>query len=110
MAIENLNIDEITGARRKAVEESIETISVEKLKALGEELFPFHDHPWREKFFGFITENADVTFYHATTNDHFHIVYCNARGRGIWYLPGSGMGPMQQNGLNILKQIVESRG
>jgi hypothetical protein len=107
MATENLNMDEITDARRKAIAESIETISVEKLKALGDELFPNFDHPWREKFLGFVSENADATFHHATTQDRVHIIYCNAREKGIWFLPGSGVGPLQPKGLNILKQIVE---
>jgi len=54
-------MEEITKARRKAIAESIRTISVEELKALGERLFPLVENPWREKFFGFITENSGAT-------------------------------------------------
>lgn len=68
---------------------------MEELKALGEGLFPNFDHPWREKFFGFIEENASTTFHHATTHDRIHIVYCLAQDKGMWFLPGSGMGPLQ---------------
>jgi hypothetical protein len=100
---------EITKARRKAIAESIRTISAEELKALGEKLFPGVDHPWREKFFAFINENPGATFYHATTHDSVQIIYCHAKDKGMWFLPGSGMGPMQPNGLGILKQIVEGR-
>ena len=50
-------MEEITKARRKAIAESIRTISAEELKALGEKLFPGVDHSWREKFFAFINEN-----------------------------------------------------
>jgi hypothetical protein len=107
MPSENLNMDELTEERRKALAETIRTISVEELKALGEGLFPYHDHPWREKFFGFITENASATFHHATTNDRIHIIYCHAKDKGMWFLPGSGMGPLQANGLKIMKEIVE---
>ena len=74
---------------------------------LGEGLFPFIDHPWREKFFNFLTENSDAPFHHATTHDGVHIIYCHAKERGIWFLPGSGMGPLQPKGLKILKEIVE---
>jgi hypothetical protein len=100
-------MDEITEARRKAIAESIKTISVEELKGLGEGLFPNFDHPWREKFFTFITENAGATFHHATTNDRIHIIYCQGQDKGMWFQPGSGMGPLQEKGRKILKAIVE---
>ena len=109
MKPENLNMEEITEARRKAIAASIRPIDLAELKALGERLFPFVDHPWREKFFGFITENAGATFHHATTDDGVQIVYCSAKEKGIWFKPGVGNGPMQPKGLAILKQIVEGR-
>jgi hypothetical protein len=36
-------------------------------------------------------------------------MYCHAQNKGMWFVPGSGMGPMQPKGLGILKQIVEAR-
>ena len=107
MQSENLNMNEITEARRKAIAKSIRTISVEELKTLGESLFPYHDHPWREAFFTFISKNAGATFHHATTDDNIHIIYCRAQDKGIWFLPGSGLGPLQAKGLKILKKIAE---
>jgi hypothetical protein len=101
------NMDEITEARRKAIAENIHTITVEELKALGEGLFPYIDHPWRQTFFTFLAENAGATFHHATTHDRVHILYCHAQDRGMWFLPGSGMGPLQERGRKILKAIVE---
>ena len=109
MPFETINMEEITAARRKAIAGSIRTISIEELKALGERLFPDMDHPWREKFFGFITENPSATFHHATTHDSVQIIYCHSRDKGMWFMPGTGMGPMQSKGLGILKQIVEGR-
>jgi hypothetical protein len=102
-------MEEITEARREAIAKSIRIINVEELKALGEKLFPLVDHPWREKFFGFIAENAGATFYHATTPDGVQIIYWHDKSKGMWFLPGSGMGPMQPKGLETLKQIVEAR-
>jgi hypothetical protein len=99
-------MDEITEARRKAIAESIQPISVEELKTLGEGLFPNLENPWREKFFTFVTENAGATFHHATTHDRVHILYCQDKDRGLWFVPGSGMGPLQPKGLAILKAIV----
>lgn len=100
-------MDDITEARRKAIAETIHEIGVSELKSLGEGLFPSHDHPWRETFFNFLNANAGATFHHATTNDRIHIIYCHAKNQGMWFLPGSGMGPLQPKGLGILKEIVE---
>jgi hypothetical protein len=102
-------MEEITEARRKAIAGSIRTISVEELKALGEQLFPLMDNPWREKYFAFLDENRGATFHHATTHDGVQIIYCRDKDKGMWFMPGTGMGPMQPNGLGILKQIVEGR-
>jgi len=105
---DEMNIDEITEARRTAIAKSIHPIGVEELKALGEGLFPYVDHQWRDKFFSFISENAGATFHHATTHDRFHVIYCQDKEKGMWFLPGSGMGPMQAKGLGIMKEIVQA--
>lgn len=109
MSSENLTIEEIHEARRKSIEETIHTVSVEELRSLGEGLFPYLDHPWREKYFTFLTENAAATFHHAITEDRFHIIYCHAQGKGMWFIPGSGMGPLQEKGLKALSEIVEGK-
>lgn len=109
MLSENLNMDELNQERRKAIAASIRTISVEELKTLGERLFPFVGDPWRDKFFDFVTENSSATFHHAMTHDGVQVIYCHAKGKGMWFMPGTGMGPMQPKGLAALKQIVEGK-
>jgi hypothetical protein len=101
-----MNLDDLNEARRKSIAETIHTISPEQLRALGEQLFPSTDHPWREKLFTFLAENPDATFHHAVTDDRYHIVYCADREKGLWFLPGSGVGPLQEKGLKALKEIV----
>ena len=108
MPSDNLSMDDITQARREAIVQSIHALEIDELKKLGEALFPSVDHPWRERFFTFVTENENCTFYHATTNDRIHIIYCHPKDNGMWFLPGSGMGPLQTKGLHILKEIVEA--
>jgi hypothetical protein len=43
MSFEEFN--NLTAARRKAIEETIHPIGIEELKELGEGLFPFVDNP-----------------------------------------------------------------
>lgn len=107
MKPENLNMDEITEARRKSMAASLRTIGLDELKTLGDKLFPFAGDPWREKFFAFLDENRGATFHHATADDGVQVVYCHAKEKGIWFLPKSGFGPMQQQGLARFKKIVE---
>lgn len=103
---DNLNMDELNEARRQSVAETIHPISLEELKSLADALFPQVDHPWREKLLGFLAANAGATFHHATTHDRIHIIYCGAKNKGIWFTPGSGVGPLQEKGLKALEQIV----
>jgi hypothetical protein len=109
MSQDELDIERTMKERRKGVEQTIQPIGVERLEALGEELFPFHDHPWREPYFKFLEENAGCTFYHAALPERVEIIYCRAKERGVWFRPNMGMGPLQASGLAILKDIVDSR-
>ena len=45
MEPENVDIESITDARRKAIEQTIEPIGIDELKSLGEKLFPFPRSP-----------------------------------------------------------------
>jgi hypothetical protein len=109
MERENLDMNSLTEDRRKAIAKSIATISAEKMKAIGEEIFPHFDNPWREKYFDFIKENPGATFHHATTTQGIQILYCRDKNIGIWFMPHTGMGPIPPKGLGILKEIVEGK-
>lgn len=106
MPFEKFDLENLDKERRKAIAKSIRTISVEELKSLGAELFRFADDPWRETFFRFIAENRGATFHHATTSDGVNIVYCGDKDKGMWFLPGSGMGPLQGTGRRIMKDMI----
>ncbi|MGV3531261.1 MAG: hypothetical protein ACO1QR_02750 [Chthoniobacteraceae bacterium] len=102
-------MDELTEERSTAIKKSIRTISLDELNALGEGLFPYTDHPWREAFFSFLAQNPTGTFHHATTHDRVHIIYCSDKDKGLWFTPGSGLGPLQEKGRRILKEIIEGK-
>jgi hypothetical protein len=51
MEPEDLDIEGITDARRKAIEQTFEPIGIDESKSLGEKIFPFLDHPSRQTFF-----------------------------------------------------------
>jgi hypothetical protein len=106
MPFEKFDLENLDKERRKAVAKSIRTISVEELKAIGEEVFKYADDPWREAFFRFVAENPGCTFHHAITSDGVNIVYCRDKDKGMWFLPGSGLGPLQTTGRQIMKEMI----
>ena len=70
--------------------------------------FPATNHrTWRDRFVEFVRANAAASFYYATTDDGFHVIYCHSKEKGIWFVPGSGLGPLQEKGLKAMKKIVE---
>jgi hypothetical protein len=106
MEPEIINIEQIMQNRRKAVERSIQKISLEELRALVPVLFPVESHPWNQAFRAFLDGAAGDAFYQATTDDDVHVVYCSTRDKGIWYIPEKGVGILQSRGLKMMKEIT----
>ena len=75
--------------------QSLHTISVAELKALTDELFPYTDHPWFEKFSEVISDPTSGTFHHAVVDDYIHVLYCQGKDIGLWFIPDMGKGPLQ---------------
>jgi hypothetical protein len=107
MAFEKFDRENLDKERRKAIAQSLRTINPEELKKIGEEIFRYADDPWREAFFRFIANNRGATFHHAITSDGVNIVYCRDHDKGMWFLPGSGMGPLQTTGKKVMKEMIE---
>jgi len=103
-----VDIDKIDDDRRNSVMKSIRTINVEELKKLGEEIFDSPDRPWRQTFFSLIAEHPGATFYHASAGEGVIFLYSRDNDKGLWYLPGSGLGPLSQGGRQLMKKAIEA--
>jgi hypothetical protein len=102
------NAEAIDNQRRKAIVKSIRIISVEELKKLGEEMFDDPDRPWRQTALQFVAENPGTTFYHASAGEGVIFVYSRDADKGLWYLPGSGLGPLSEGGRQLMKNAIEA--
>src|SRR4029453_3499071 len=100
------DIEAINTERRKAIAKSIRVISVEELKKLGEEMFDDPDRPGREEFLQFIVEHPGATFYHASAGEGVIFVYSRDGDKGLWYLPGSGLGPLSEGGRRLMTEAI----
>jgi hypothetical protein len=100
------DVETITSERRKAIAKSIRIINVEELKKLGEEIFDSPDRPWRETFLRLVEESPGATFYHASAGEGVIFLYIRDQDRGLWYLPGSGIGALSVAGRQLMKEAI----
>jgi hypothetical protein len=100
------DVETINTERCKAIAKSIRPISVEELKKLGEEIFDSPDRPWRQTFLRLIEENPGGTFHHADAGEGVIFLYCRDGDKGLWYLPGSGLGPLSDAGRQMMKEAI----
>jgi hypothetical protein len=100
------DVDAIDSERLKAIAKSIRVISVEELRKLGEEIFDEPDRPWRQTFLDFIAEHPGATFYHASAGEGVVFIYSRDGDKGLWYLRGSGLGPLSESGRQLMKEAI----
>ena len=101
-----VDVEIINKERRKAITKSIRIISVEELKKLAEEIFDSPDRPWRQTFLSLIAEHPGATFYHASAGEGVIFLYARDEDKGLWYLPGSGIGPLSVAGRQMMKEAI----
>ena len=101
-----VDIESINKERRKAITKSIRIISVEELKTLGEEIFDSPDRPWRQTFLSLIAEHPGATFYHASAGEGVIFLYSQDQDKGLWYLPGSGLGRLSEGSRQMMKEAI----
>ncbi len=101
-----VDVETIDKQRRKAITKSIRIISIEELKKLGEEMFDEPDRPWRQTFLQFIAEHPGATFHHASVGDGVVFLYSRDGDKGLWYLPGSGIGPLSEGGRQLMRDAI----
>ncbi len=100
------DVETIDKQRRKAITKSIRIISIEELKKLGEEMFDEPDRPWRQTFLQFIAEHPGAIFHHASVGDGVVFLYSRDGDKGLWYLRGSGIGPLSEGGRQLMREAI----
>jgi len=108
MSYDNEWLDETLAARQKSIEETIRPADLEELKTLGLERFPSATDPWAENYQAFLKDHPNGDYYLAKTVEGAEVVYCRKFEKGIWFLPGKGMGILQPKGLRLMAEIVDA--
>ena len=94
--------------RKTMVHKTIRPVSLDELRKLGEERFPIVTDPWCIRYNEFVTAHPDASFYRAEIPEHAEIIYCQEAGKGVWFLPGKGMGVLQPKGREIMEEAVKA--
>ena len=101
-----VDMETLSEERRRAVQESLESMTVAELRKLVKELSDFEGDPWREDFVRVIEERPEASFYRAVTQEGAIILYCPGDDTGVWFLPGSGMGPLPEQAKRHVKEAI----
>ena len=105
-----VDMQTLSEERRKAIQGSLESMSVADLRHLVNELSDFEGDPWRENFVRVIEEHPGASFYRAVTQEGAIILYCPGEDTGVWFLPGSGMGPLPDEAKRHMKEATAAPG
>ena len=102
-----VDIKTLQKERWEAVHQSLREITREELKkVVNESLSDFEGDPWQASFLRIIEENPQGSFYHAVTREGAIVLYCRDEDAGVWVLPGSGMGPLPDEGKHHAKEAI----
>ena len=61
-----------------------------------------------KRSFQFIAEHPGATFHHASAGEGVIFVYSRDGDKGLWYLPGSGLGPLPQEARQLMRKAIET--
>lgn len=100
--------DDTMETRRAAIRKTIRSATWQEIAELGEKRFPVVSDPWCMRFQEFLNTHKNASFHRAEAPGGVEVVYCREADAGVWFLPGSGMGIIQPNGLKALAEIVDA--
>jgi len=104
--------DETDMHRLEAIRETLHQVTLDELVKLGEKRFPVVTDPWYEDYSQLLKGHPHSRFYMARffqedSEEYVELVYCSETNSGMWFLPGKGMGVLQQEVLSRLAVLVE---
>ena len=106
-----VDLETLNEERRRAVQESLQSMTLEEVhKLIKEVLSDFEGDPWQENFVSVIEAHPEASFYRAVTQEGAIILYCPGEDTGVWFLPGSGMGPLPKEAKSDMKQAIAAPG
>ena len=101
-----VDMETLSEERRKALQETLQSMTVAELREIVKELSDFEGDPSQENFVSVIEAHPEASFYRAVTQEGAIILYCPGEDTGVWFLPGSGMGPLPEQAKRHMKEAI----
>ncbi|HKR54058.1 MAG TPA: hypothetical protein VJR93_06905 [Chthoniobacterales bacterium] len=102
---------ELLEERRKAIQKSVRPIGVDELTKIAREHDDeFVNNPARDELQRLVAEHPHGSFFHALAQPDVEILYCRDADFGIWLVPGSGIGALDETGKNAMKEAIKGGG
>jgi hypothetical protein len=101
-----VDMETLSEERRRALRESLQSMSVDELRKVVKELSDFEGDPWQKNLVSVIDAHPEASFYRAVTQEGAIILYCPGEDTGVWFLPGSGMGPLPEQAKRHMKEAI----
>lgn len=98
--------ESVSDDRRKAIQESMQSIPVAELRKIVKELSEFEGDPWHQKLLEVIETHPEESFYRAVTKEGAIILYCPGEDTGVWFVPGDGMGLLPKQAKRQMKEAI----
>jgi hypothetical protein len=104
------DMETVSEERRRTIRESMQSMPVAELRKVVKELSEFEGDPWQQKLVKVFETHPEESFYRAVTKEGVIILYCPSENIGVWFLPGSGMGPLPEEATRQMKEAVAAPG
>ena len=101
-----VDMETLSEERRRALQESLESMTVAELRNVVKGLSDFEGDPSQESLVRVIEAHPQASFYRAVTQEGAVILYCPGEDTGVWFLPGSGMGPLPEEAKRHMKEAI----
>jgi len=101
-----VDMETLSEERRKALQETLRSMTVAELREIVKELSDFEGDPSQENFVRVIEAHPEASFYRAVTQEGAIILYCPGENSGVWFLPGGGLGPLPEEAKRHMKEAI----
>ncbi len=103
-----VDMETLSEERRKSVADSLRPITLKELVVtLKQHEEEFVGDPWRDEFVRLMQEQPHASFYLAIPQKDIVVYYCRDADFGVWVVPGSGSGPLDEAGKRVMKEAIE---
>jgi Fe-S-cluster formation regulator IscX/YfhJ len=102
------DMENLSEERRRALQESMQSMPVAELRKVVKELSEFEGDPSQQKILEIIETHPEEGFYRAVSQEGAIILYCPGENTGVWFLPGSGMGPLPEEARRQMKEAISA--